>query len=221
MSKLFSNGCSFLTPRPKDGVETFVSRELAEAYELQLTNLAMGGRGNARISFSTKVWFEQNGYQDTFAVIGWSSSHRNDYVTNDGWKAGRIEGTELTWRTWKTLDNIPFIQKQRGWDVEAHATMNFLDHIFDLQNYFTNKKIPYVMYNALPNSLETTTEDFETIYKAIDITRFFNPTSSHYEYILDKKLIASLADPHPSTQGHQEWAKQLKEFIDANNLRTI
>jgi hypothetical protein len=221
MSKLFSNGCSFLTPRPKDGVETFVSRELAEAYGLQLTNLAMGGRGNARISFSTKVWFEQNGYQDTFAVIGWSSSHRNDYVTNDGWKAGRIEGTELTWRTWKTLDNIPFIQKQRGWDVEAHATMNFLDHIFDLQNYFTNKKIPYVMYNALPNSLETTTEDFETIYKAIDMKRFFNPMTSHFEFVMDKKWIVSPDDPHPSTQGHRVWAKQLKEYIDANNLRTI
>jgi hypothetical protein len=221
MSKLFSNGCSFLTPRPKDGVETFVSRELAEAYGLQLTNLAMGGRGNARISFSTKVWFEQNGYQDTFAVIGWSSSHRNDYVTNDGWKAGRIEGTELTWRTWKTLDNIPFIQKQRGWDVEAHATMNFLDHIFDLQNYFTNKKIPYVMYNALPNSLETTTEDFETIYKAIDMKRFFNPMTSHFEFVMDKNWIVSPGDPHPSTQGHRVWAEQLKEYIDANNLRTI
>ena len=221
MSKLFSNGCSFLTPRPKDGVETFVSRELAEAYGLQLTNLAMGGRGNARISFSTKVWFEQNGYRDTFAVIGWSSSHRNDYVTNDGWKAGRIEGTELTWRTWKTLDNIPFIQKQRGWDVEAHATMNFLDHVFDLQNYFTNKNIPYVMYNALPNSFETTTEDFETIYKAIDMKRFFNPMTSHFEFVMDKNWIVSPADPHPSTQGHQGWAEQLKEYIDANNLRTI
>ena len=221
MSKLFSNGCSFLTPRPKDGVETFVSRELAEAYGLQLTNLAMGGRGNARISFSTKVWFEQNGYQDTFAVIGWSSSHRNDYVTNDGWKAGRIEGIELTWRTWKTLDNIPFIQKQLGWDVEAHATMNFLDHIFDLQNYFTNKKIPYVMYNALPNSLETTTEDFETIYKAIDMKRFFNPMTSHFEFVMDKNWIVSPGDPHPSTQGHRVWAEQLKEYIDANNLRTI
>ena len=221
MSKLFSNGCSFLTPRPKDGVETFVSRELAEAYGLQLTNLAMGGRGNARISFSTKVWFEQNGYRDTFAVIGWSSSHRNDYVTNDGWKSGRIEGTELTWRTWKTLDNISFIQKQRGWDIEAHATMNFLDHIFDLQNYFTNKKIPYVMYNALPNSLETTTEDFKTIYKAIDMKRFFNPMTSHFEFVMDKNWIVSPADPHPSTQGHRAWAEQLKEYIDANNLRTI
>jgi hypothetical protein len=36
MSKLFSNGCSFLTSRPKDGVETFVSRELARDYNLEL-----------------------------------------------------------------------------------------------------------------------------------------------------------------------------------------
>ena len=119
------------------------------------------------------------------------------------------------------MDNIPFIQKQRGWDVEAHATMNFLDNIFDLQNYFTNRKIPYVMYNALPNSLETTTEDFKTIYKAIDMKRFFNPLSSHFEFVMDKKWIVSPADPHPSTQGHQVWAEQLKEYIDANNLRTI
>ena len=75
--------------------------------------------------------------------------------------AGRIEGTELTWRTWKTLDNIPFVQKQRGWDVEAQGAMTFLDHVFDLQNYFVNRKIPYVMYNALPNSFETAIQDFE------------------------------------------------------------
>ena len=31
--RLFSNGCSFLTPRPKDGVDTFVTRELADSYD--------------------------------------------------------------------------------------------------------------------------------------------------------------------------------------------
>ena len=30
-----------------------------------------------------------------------------------------------------------------------------------------------------------------------------------------------MADPHPSVEGHKRWAEQLKEFIDANNLRTI
>ena len=57
-SRLLSNGCSFNTPRPKDGVETFVSKELAEHYNLEHTNLAMRGRGNKRIGFTTKWYFE-------------------------------------------------------------------------------------------------------------------------------------------------------------------
>jgi len=133
MSKIFSNGCSFLTPRPKDGVDTFVSKIIAENYNEELFNIAMGGRGNTRISFSTKVWCEQNKDKDVFAVIGWSSAVRNDYITDDGWKKGRIPGTELTWRTWKTLDNVSFIRKNKGWDIENNLTMNFLDNVFDLQ----------------------------------------------------------------------------------------
>jgi hypothetical protein len=221
MYKMFSNGCSFLTPRPKDGVETFVARELAESYGLQLTNLAMGGRGNDRISFTTKIWFEQNGSADTFAVVGWSSAHRNDYITNDGWKKGRIPGTDLTWRTWKTLDNVSFIRTNTGWDIENNAIMNFLDNVFDLQNYFERKRIPYVMYNALPNDFKSDISDFDVIAKAINMDRFFNPEVSHLEYIMDEQLVVSPHDPHPSAEGHRQWAEQLKEFIDVNNLRTI
>ena len=33
---LFSNGCSFLTPRPKDGVDTFTSKLIAEKYGMEL-----------------------------------------------------------------------------------------------------------------------------------------------------------------------------------------
>lgn len=221
MSKIFSNGCSFLTPRPKDGVDTFVSKIIAENYNEELFNIAMGGRGNTRISFSTKVWCEQNKDKDIFAVIGWSSAVRNDYITDDGWKKGRIPGTELTWRTWKTLDNVSFIRKNKGWDIENNLTMNFLDNVFDLQNYFERKRIPYVMYNSLPNHFGNGTEDFNVIRNAINMDRFFSPTVSHFEFITDKNLIVSSNDPHPSAEGHKQWAKQLKEFIDANNLRTI
>jgi len=140
MSKLFSNGCSFLGPRPKDNVNTFVTKILAEQYNLQLFNVAMGGRGNERISFTTKLWFEQNGINDTFAVIGWSSMLRNDYVTNDGWKKGRIPNMDLTWRTWKVTDNITWINSQQGWDIESTLTMKFLDIVLNLQNYFKLKK---------------------------------------------------------------------------------
>jgi hypothetical protein len=218
---LFSNGCSFLTPRPKDGVDTFVSKIIAENYNEELFNIAMGGRGNTRISFSTKVWCEQNKDKDVFAVIGWSSAVRNDYITDDGWKKGRIPGTNLTWRTWKTLDNVSFIRKNRGWDIENNLSMNFLDNVFNLQNYFERKRIPYVMYNSLPNDFGNGTGDFEVIRNAINMDRFFNPTVSHFEFITDKNLIVSPNDPHPSAEGHEQWAKQLKKFIDANNLRTI
>ena len=221
MSKIFSNGCSFLTPRPKDGVDTFVSKIIAENYNEELFNIAMGGRGNTRISFSTKVWCEQNKDKDVFAVIGWSSAVRNDYITDDGWKKGRVPGTELTWRTWKTLDNVSFIRKNKGWDIENNLAMNFLDNVFNLQNYFERKRIPYVMYNSLPNDFGNGTGDFEVIRNAINMDRFFNPTVSHFEFITDKNLIASPNDPHPSAEGHEQWAKQLKKFIDANNLRTI
>ena len=218
---LFSNGCSFLTPRPKDGLDTFTTKIIAEKYSMDLVNLAMGGRGNTRIGFSTKVWVEQNKGKDIFAVIGWSSAVRNDYITDDGWKKGRIPGTDLTWRTWKTLDNVSFIRSHKGWDIENNLTMNFLDNIFDLQNYFERKQIPYVMYNSLPNDFGNGTEDFHVIRNAINMDRFFSPNVSHLEFVSDKKLIVSPNDPHPSAEGHNQWAEQLMEFIDANNLRTI
>ena len=219
--RLFSNGCSFLTPRPKDGVETFTSKILAEQYGLELINLAMGGRGNLRISFSTKVWFEQKGVEDVFAVIGWSSAVRNDYITDDGWKKGRIPGSELTWRSWKTFDNSGFIRNNRGWDIENNLSMNFLENVFNLQNYFERKRIPYVMYNSLRNDFGSGAVDFEVIKNSININRFYNPTVSHLEFVTDNNLIVSPDDPHPSAQGHKQWASQLMEFINANNLRTI
>jgi len=188
---------------------------------MQLVNLAMGGRGNTRISFTTKVWCEQNKIENIFAVIGWSSSVRNDYVTDDGWKKGRIPGTDLTWRTWKTLDNLSFIKSNKGWDIENTLSMNFLDNVFDLQNYFERKRIPYVMYNSLPNDFGNSTADFEVIRNAINMDRFFSPKVSQLEFVLDKNLIVSQNDPHPNEAGHKDWAKQLKEFIDVNNLRTI
>jgi len=221
MSKIFSNGCSFLTPRPKDGVDTFVSKVLAENYNTELFNLAMGGRGNTRIGFTTKLWFEQNGTGDTFAVIGWSSMMRNDYVTDDGWKKGRIPNMDLTWRTWKLMDNIKFVNEQKGWDIESNLQMQYIEAVLNLQNYFKLNNIPYVMYNALPNYVNVEILDFNTLIKTIDMGRFFKPDTSHYDFVMKDKLIVSPNDPHPSAEGHQQWATQLKEFIDANNLRTI
>ena len=77
------------------------------------------------------------------------------------------------------------------------------------------------MYNSLPNDFGNGTADFEVIRNAINMDRFFSPKVSHLEFVTDKNLIVSQNDPHPSAEGHQQWAKQLMEFIDANNLRTV
>ena len=221
MMRLFSNGCSFLGTRPKDGVDTFTTKILAEKYKMDLHNLAMGGRGNDRISFTTKLWFEQNNKNDVLAIIGWSSTHRHDYLTNDGWKKGRIPNMESTWRTWKTADNLKFISNQVGWDIDQQGEMRFLDHVLDLQNFFKLHNIPYVMYNSLPNTFSSSNKDIETLRRSIDKERFFNLDNSHYEFIMKKGLIVSPNDPHPSEEGHRLWAEQLTEYINANNLRTI
>jgi len=221
MFKLFSNGCSFLTTRPKDDVHTHTGDLLAKHYEMSNINLAMGGRGNDRVAFTTKHWFETNTKDDVFAVIGFSSALRMDYVTDDGWKKGKIPGTDLTWRTWKVADQLRFVNAQAGWNIDQTATMRWLNTVLDLQNYFENNRIPYVMYNSLPIDIVKNKGDFDALKAKINAKRYFRINNSHYNYIIENNQIVSPHDPHPSTEGHQNWANMLIEFIDANNLRTI
>jgi len=221
ISGVFINGCSFLTSRPKDGVDTHTGIEVARLLGTGISSsIAMGGRGNDRISFTTKLWYEKN-TKSSFALIGWSSTHRHDYLTDDGWKKGRFPGLASTWRSWKTADNLRFINQQLGWDVDQQGEMRYIDHVLDLQNYFKLNQIPYVMYNSLPNKLQSKNADLIEMASHIDKKRFFNFESSHYDYVMKEKEIVSPNDPHPSTQGHIKWAQMIKEFIDVNDLRTV
>jgi hypothetical protein len=128
---------------------------------------------------------------------------------------------ESTWRTWKTADNLRFIAGQPGWDIDQQGDMRVVDHVLDLQNFFKLNRIPYVMYNSLPNPITSSNPDLRKLELAIDKNRYFKFETSHYDFIMKNKHIVSPKDPHPSTEGHRQWATQLKEFIDANNLRTI
>ena len=126
-----------------------------------------------------------------------------------------------TWRTWKTADNLKFITGQHGWDVDQQGEMRFLDHVLDLQNFFELNSIPYTMYNSLPNPITSSNKDIQTLESTINKKRFFKIETSHYDFVLENQHLVSPNDPHPSAEGHRLWARQLKDFIDANNLRTI
>ena len=225
---IFINGCSFLTDRKKENVLTHTGLELAKLMDLPITeSLAAGGRGNRRISFTTKVWCEKNPElaKECFFLIGITSGTRFDYPTNDGYKKHKFPSLDTTWKTFSPQQNHnaeTFFRVLHGYgmDLDQHIQIESIDTIIDLQNFFQVKKYRYVMYKTISDT-PIIAKDVQVLFDAIDKTRFFKPETSHYDYILKNKLVANMDDPHPNTQGHIEWAQQLKDFIDANNLRTI
>ena len=64
-------------------------------------------------------------------------------------------------------------------------------------------------------------KDVKALWNLIDKTRYFRPENSHNDYTVENNQHCSPGDIHPSADGHRDWAKQLKEFIDAKDLRTI
>jgi len=228
ITSLFINGCSFLTSRPKAKVYTHCGLELANLMKLDIVcNLAGGGRGNKRLNFTTKVWCEKNPklVNDCFFLIGSSSGSRFDYPTNDGFKKHKFPSQTTTWKTFspnKDSDCRNFFKylMSTGADVDEMMQIETVNNLLDLQNYFEIKKYPYVMYNTISDG-KITNADIKLIAKKINTKRYFKPETSHLDFVEKNNYHCQPGDPHPNVEGHKEWAKQLKEFIDASNLRTI
>ena len=112
-TKLFINGCSFLTYRPRDNVNTHCGLELAKLlnYDVEV-NLANGGRGSKRLMWTTRVWCEKfpDLAEKCFFLIGSSGGNRFDYPTSDGYKAHKFPTMKTTWKTWDpNRDNTQLI----------------------------------------------------------------------------------------------------------------
>jgi hypothetical protein len=228
LTNLFINGCSFLTYRPKDNVNTHCGLELAKLMALDVAvNLAGGGRGSKRMMWTTRTWCEKFPEQaeKCFFLIGSSGGNRFDYPTGDGYKAHKFPTMKTTWKTWDpnrdehTKSFAKYLFKA-GMDLDQTTQIESILALLDLQDYFQNKKYPYVFYNTLSDA-DITNEDIKFMHDKIDKKRFFKPETSHLDYTVANKQECKPGDPHPSTAGHMDWAEQLKEFIDANNLRTV
>jgi len=228
LTNLFINGCSFLTYRPKDNVNTHCGLELAKLMALDIAvNLAGGGRGSKRMMWTTRTWCEKFPEQaeKCFFMIGSSGGNRFDYPTGDGYKAHKFPTMKTTWKTWDpnrdehTKSFTKYLFKA-GMDIDQTTQIESILALLDLQDYFQNKKYPYVFYNTLSDA-DITNEDIKFMFDKIDKKRFFKTETSHLDYTVANKQECKPGDPHPSTAGHKDWAGQLKEFIDANNLRTI
>ena len=226
--KMFINGCSFLTTRPKCGVHTHCGEELSRMMNLPIAeNLAGGGRGNKRLMWTTRVWCEKfpNIANDCFFVIGSSGGKRFDYPTGDGFKKAKFPTMETTWKTWdpnRDKYTTAFIKYlfSCGADLDQMTQVESILGLLDLQDYFHNKKYPYVFYNTLSDA-KINNPDIKLLFDKIDKKRFFKSETSHLDYTVANNQQCKNGDPHPNEEGHKDWATQLKEFIDVNNLRTI
>ena len=225
---IFINGCSFLTYRSKDGIMTHAGKELEKLMGLARGgHLAGGGRGNKRVSITTKIWCEKNPElaKKCFFVIGITSGSRFDFPTNDGYKKYKFPDLESAWKTFSPQKDTPsriFFKHlfTLNLDIDQLIQYESIEATVNLQNFFKLNKYPYVMYKTISDT-PIKNADVRTLYNMIDKKRFFKLETSHYDFILENKLVANMSDPHPSEEGHKRWANELKEFIDANNLRTI
>ena len=103
VTKLFINGCSFLTYRPKFKVMTHCGLELAKEMKLDVAcNLAGGGRGSKRLMWTTRAWCEKfpDVAKKCFFLIGSTGGNRFDYPTSDGYKKHKFPSMKTTWKTW-------------------------------------------------------------------------------------------------------------------------
>ena len=227
-TKMFINGCSFLTYRPRDGVDTHCGIELAKAMDLEVAvNLANGGRGSKRMMWTTRAWCEKfpEEAKQCFFLIGSSGGHRFDFPTNDGYKAHKFPSMTTTWKSWdpnrdeNTRSFIKYLFRA-GADLDQMTQVESILGLLDLQDFFINRGYPYVFYNTLSDA-KITNDDVQMLFDKIDKKRFFKPETSHLDYTRENNQQCKDGDEHPSVEGHKDWAGQLKEFIDANNLRTI
>jgi hypothetical protein len=177
--------------------------------------------------WTTRTWCEKfpEKAKDCFFLIGSSGGHRFDYPTNDGYKAHKFPTMKTTWKTWdpnrddETRRFFKYLFKS-GADLDQMTQVESILALLDLQDFFQNKKYPYVFYNTLADA-KIENSDIKFMFDKIDKKRFFKPETSHLDYTRENSQQCKPNDEHPNEEGHRDWAKQLKDFIDANNLRTI
>ena len=107
-------------------------------------------------------------------------------------------------------------------DLDQYHSTRMILQILDLQSYFENNSIPYVMYHGMGAEIKILNDDIKALYGTINKTRFFKLNESHFQYVLDKNLTTDpIKNPHPNKEGHTRWANKLLAFIENNNLLDI
>lgn len=228
MQNLFTNGCSYnqwRTVAPHN-VQTCVGQEIAKHYNLDLTNMSAGGKGNDRIVTTTMNWFLQNSsrMKNSFALIQWSSAARFDYPRTNIKKEDIFEGFDLQWRSINVLKDGKHgketFEHFTKMDLPAWLQQKYFSCVINLQNFFKIHNIPYLMYNGLENDLDTDAKEFVAFKEYVLKKRFFKFDDSrwvHRNFCVSRNMELH-NDGHASEIGVKKYAKLLQRYIDSEQL---
>lgn len=217
-----SNGCSFSTKKTYMSVH----QKLGEKLALEPTiMLAKGGRGNDRIVTTTMHWFYKNPerFKDTFVSIGWSSSHRWDYINGPTLEEkvagikGAVKDFSYQWASWRTWEQ-DWISRDPDVDIDYTATFKMYTNILALQHFFKYHNIPYLMYWALSNDLQ---QDGDLIHlkNAVDRKHFFNFEESEHVKENIKRYNAMKLSEKPITIPNEGYVQSHYEYVVVNNMK--
>jgi hypothetical protein len=217
-------GDSFSAEHWKSNITTYCGKIVAEKLKLNEINFARGGRGNDRIVAVCKTFFERypENKKNSFVILQWTTPLRHDFPTEDSFKP--FDNLDTSWRSWYTQKekDLKWVMSQDGWDLDQYHSIRMILQILDLQGYFENNSIPYVMYHGMGAEIQLLNDDIKALYSAINNKRFFKLNESHFQYVLDKNLATDpVKNPHPNKEGHTHWANDLLAFIENNNLLDI
>ena len=254
IKKILHFGCSFAIgngiPKKVKGLKSgayvhatrYSRQEFKKAYDIhsvELTNccsvlskslglsysvIAENGASNER-TFRTLL---KENLKKSFVLIGLTNDSRREGLTTTHDKSH--------WHTWKMADPrttpyyklLPFNPwgKEYTPAIDEENQIRTVIQILYMQSYLKLKNIPYLMYNALYNSLDAPlTVECKELLHMVDQTHFYelqgNSSTTQHGYCLEKDLVVSDRDEHPNVLGHQEWANkllpQIKEIIDNGN----
>jgi|TARA_Y100000310_G_C20615108_1_gene780208 hypothetical protein len=207
---LYTNGCSFSTGNihpPDDGVPWPVL--LRNYYGSKLVNESLEGGSNNRIIRKTIEFVEnfEDGYENLFVVIGWTSNQRWEFYDGDKWQQIGAHDTQLDKMFLKYFYD------------ENMSIYNFELQVLLLGSYLKNKKIKFLFFHGFD-----TYDGFENVNEFTE-KEYYYSEKSFKDIIADEPWCSPDGfrdttlkgdDTHPNNKGHKIWSEILIKYIEEN-----
>lgn len=230
MKTLYANGCSMtygaeLGGDILDKNRLFIAETDAEvrknyawpnilstSLNMRSINDAAGGSSNDKIFRTTMEWTckylkEEKRGQDLFIVIAWSEQSRKEYKINGYWHDVVVNFPP----THEDLLNTYNFHVENLLD-EDFDSIRTLQFVLSLQSWFKINQICYLFCNGLSNKYNKKNEVIKNMLFHIDRKRYFGIDNQIFMYDECSQFPKGPRN-HPLTEGHQNWANLLYDYI--------